>query len=79
MEDKKFYRNTDEETTENLNINELEKVSGGVVTGVLIKCPNCGSAKFKKTGNTREGSYIGLIDDVEYRCESCGHIWWDNF
>ena len=27
---------------------------------------------WEKTGNTRPGSWIGLIDDVEYRCIHCG-------
>ena len=43
METKKIYRNADEETTENLNLNELEKVSGGgqcFPTG--FDCPVCG-------------------------------------
>ncbi len=41
-------------------------------------CPpnNYHPHKWVKTGNKRTGSYIGLIDDVEYQCTYCGQTDW---
>ena len=34
---------------------------------------------WEKTGNTRPGRLVGLIDDVEYRCTTCGAVEWKNW
>ena len=41
-------------------------------------CPknNYHSHEWVKTGNTRKGRFIGLLDDVEYRCKYCGVTEW---
>ena len=41
-------------------------------------CPknNYHPHKWVKTGKTRKGRFIGLIDDVEYRCKYCGQTEW---
>ena len=61
----------------------LDGVSGGRRDKYLSseKCPQGpkGFHCFEKTGNTRPGSWIGLIDDVEYRCIYCGKTYWGWF
>ena len=32
--------------------------------------------KWKKTGRKKSGRWIGIVDDVEYKCEYCGKTYW---
>jgi hypothetical protein len=29
-----------------------------------------------KSGNRREGRWLGIVDDVEYKCKNCGKTEW---
>ena len=79
---------TDMNKNKKLNVEEVERVSGGQAyddhdTGETVKppaCPTCGSSSaqyVKPTGKTREGSFLGIVDDIQYHCENCGTTFWD--
>ena len=59
----------------------LEGVSGGTTRGAVdfAECPKREKRLghiWDETGNTRPGSIIGWIDDVEYKCKYCGDKYW---
>ena len=66
----------------------IAEVAGGKVPGLdrdgylndiygCKKGPNKGKAhKFEKTGKRRRGRWLGIMDDIEYRCVYCGHTEW---
>ena len=61
----------------------LANVAGGKVksTGAKRKKKECsvspdGAHEWEKTGNRKEGRWIGIVDDVEYRCKHCGKVEW---
>lgn len=53
----------------------LSEISGGFDH---IHLPDC-SHEWKKTGKRRRGSFLGWVDDVEYKCEKCGKKEWHNW
>jgi hypothetical protein len=60
----------------------LANVAGGMVkTGPKKKKKECsespdGAHEWEKTGNRKKGRWIGIVDDVEYRCKHCGKVEW---
>ena len=59
----------------------LANVAGGRRTGGKRKKKECsessdGAHEWEKTGNRKEGRWIGIVDDVEYRCKHCGKVEW---
>ena len=51
--------------------------------GYLIAIDGCkkgpnkgGPHKFEKTGKRKRGRWLGIMDDIEYRCVYCGHTEW---
>jgi len=62
----------------------LEGVSGGTTRGAVdfAECPKRKKGLghiWDETGNTRPGSIMGWIDDVEYKCKYCGEKYWGFF
>ena len=61
----------------------LADVSGGGITDADWKPGSCPARKggkvheWKKTGKTRKGRFLGLIDDVEYMCIYCRERRWN--
>ena len=65
-----------------LDEDKLANVTGGMVkTRPKKKKKECsespdGDHEWEKTGNRKKGRWIGIVDDVEYRCKHCGKVEW---
>ena len=66
-----------------LEDDSLTEVAGGRAKKSRDKTHDChknpkgGSYhKWVKTGRKKPGRWIGIVDDVEYRCEYCGETTW---
>ena len=54
----------------------LANVAGGKEISKKCQYSPMGKHVWVKSGNRREGRWLGIVDDVEYRCKNCGKTQW---